>query len=259
MTKQRRQKSEVRSQKKIIMVLILCSVLCLLSSVFCLSIDAGQPVNNKFVYYIYWSGIKAGTAEFTFENSPEGLTLTTYATSAPVISIFYKVEDFAQSTLDPDGYPKSFILKASEGRHKRDKETYFESMPDGKHKVNYYDKIKDKRAEFFFDQPAYDPLSAFFAMTKMSLEEGQSKFIDIFDSKKLYHTEIQVLKKEKVRVPAGEFNTILVKPLLKSEGLFRKTGDIFIWATDDDRKLPVLLKSKAVIGSFTVELAEGDY
>ncbi|MBI4847622.1 MAG: DUF3108 domain-containing protein [Nitrospirae bacterium] len=259
MKKFRSQKSEVRSQKRIIVLLSLCSVLCLLSSVFCLSVEAEQSINKRFVYYIYWSGIKAGEAVLNFEDTPEGVIIKTLATSAPVISIFYKVEDFAQSTLKPDGYPKSFILKASEGRHKRDKETYFESMPDGKYKINYYDKIKDKRAEFFFDQPAYDPLSAFFAMTKMSLEAGQSKFIDIFDSKKLYHTEIQVLKKEKVRVPAGEFDTILVKPLLKSEGLFRKTGDIFIWATDDDRKLPVLLKSKAVIGSFTVELAEGDY
>ncbi|RJQ24046.1 MAG: DUF3108 domain-containing protein [Nitrospiraceae bacterium] len=245
-----------RSRETFVVFCCLFTILYSLSAV----VEAGQSINKRFVYHIYWSGIKAGEAVLNYEDTPEGVVIKTFAASAPVISIFYKVEDFAQSTLNPDGYPKSFILKASEGRHKRDKVTYFESMTDsGKQKITYHDKIKGQRVEFYVDQSAYDPLSAFYAMTKMSLEEGKSKYIDIFDSKKLYHTEIQVLRKEKVSVPAGDFATILVKPLLKSEGLFRKTGDILIWATDDERKLPVLLKSKAPIGTFSVELAEGDY
>jgi hypothetical protein len=46
----------------------------------------------------------------------------------------------------------------------------------------------------------------------MSLEAGHSEYIDIFDSKKVWHTEVQVLRKEKIRVQSREFNTILVKP-----------------------------------------------
>jgi hypothetical protein len=95
-------------------------------------------------------------------------------------------------------------------------------------------------------------------MTRWDLKVGKSVFINIFDNKKVWKTEVQVLRKERIRVPAGEFNTIVVKPILKSEGIFLKTGDIYIWATDDDVKLPVKLKSKAVIGSFTAVLVEGD-
>jgi hypothetical protein len=67
------------------------------------------------------------------------------------------------------------------------------------------------------------------------------------------------LRKEKVRVPAGEYDTLVVKPILQSEGIFPKTGEITIWATDDDRKLPVLMKSKARIGYFKAVLAETDH
>jgi hypothetical protein len=91
----------------------------------------------------------------------------------------------------------------------------------------------------------------------MPLEPGLSKYFDIFDTKKLWHTEVQILRKEKIRVQSREFNTILIKPNLQSEGIFKRTGDIFIWVTDDDRKLPVLMKSKALIGTFTVELGRG--
>ncbi len=231
---------------------------CLL--IFPAPIGAGSPVNKRFVYYIYWSGIKAGEAVMDFSSSPDGITIRTHATSAPVISLFYPVDDISESTLYPDGYPKKFIVKVQKGRHKRDKVTYFErKTADKPQKIIYHNILDDSIEEFFFDREAYDPLSAFYEMTKRDLKIGQKGFIDIFDSAKLWNTEVQVLRKERVTVPAGEFNTIVVKPILKSEGIFPKTGDVTIWATDDDKKLPVLLKSKAIIGHFSAELVESQY
>jgi len=223
-------------------------------------LEAGSEVNKRFMYYIYWSGIKAGEAVLEYSSTTDGTTIRTHATSAPVISLFYPVDDIAESTLYPDGYPKKFIMKVQKGRHKRDKVTYFERKTDGTpQKIIYHNILDDYTEEFFFDRQAYDPLSAFYEMTKWDLKIGQSAFINIFDSKKLWNTEVQVLRKERVEVPAGKFNTIVVKPILKSEGIFPKTGDITIWATDDDRKLPVLLKSKSIIGHFSAELVEGQY
>jgi len=243
-----------RSRQGMISMAVIC-ILCLLLPH---SLFAAPPENKRFVYYIYWSGIRAGKAVLDFENSRDGTVIRTLATSASFISLFYKVEDFAQSILYPNGYPRSFILKIHEGRHRRDKAAYFGPTADNHpQKVVYHDRLDDEKTEFSFDKPAHDLLSAFYALTKMPLTVGRSEFIDIFDTKKVWHTEVQVLKKEKIRVQEKEFNTILVKPLLKSEGLFRKTGDIFIWAAEDT-KLPVLFKSKAVIGTFTVELADGD-
>ncbi|MBI5663642.1 MAG: DUF3108 domain-containing protein [Nitrospirae bacterium] len=235
---------------------LLILFVCLL--VFPSLLEAGDTVNKRFVYYIYWSGIKAGEAVLDYSSTPDGITIRTHATSAPVVSLFYPVDDIAESTLYPDGYPKKFTLKVRKGLYKRDKVTYFERKTDGKpQKIIYHNSLDNKTLEFFLDRQAYDPLSAFYEMTKWDLKIGQSAFIDIFDSKKLFNTEVQVLKKERVTVPAGEFNTIVVRPIIKSEGIFRKTGDITIWATDDDRKLPVLLKSRAIIGHFSAELVEG--
>ncbi|GBD98309.1 hypothetical protein BMS3Abin07_00320 [bacterium BMS3Abin07] len=147
-----------------------------------------------------------------------------------------------------------------EGFRRRDKATYFESGSGGRpQKVIFHNILDGATSEYYLDKPAYDPLSAFYAITKMPLEVGRSEYIDIFDNKKLWKTEVRVLRRERVRVLAGEFDTIVIKPILKSEGIFLKTGDIYIWVTDDDKKLPVLLKSKVRVGHFTVVLAEGDF
>jgi len=244
----------MKKSKAILLIIIVATVFIFPGS------SQGETVHKKFVYHIFWAGIRAGDAVLEYAITPEEKSIKTQVKSASLISLFYKVDDRAQSVLYPDGYPKKFSLKIREGRHKRDKVTYYEKKTKDKpQKVTYHNIKDDETVEFYFDEPAYDPLSAFYAMTRWNLDVGRSAYIDIFDNKKHWRTEVQVLKKEKIRVPAGEFNTILIKPLLQSEGIFIKAGDIFIWATDDDRKLPVKIKSKVAVGSFTALLVEGDY
>ncbi|MBI5739183.1 MAG: DUF3108 domain-containing protein [Nitrospirae bacterium] len=260
-TKYRQQSSELRAQKQFprlffSAVCVLCSVSCVL---LCVSLASAQDAHKRFVYYIYWSGIRAGTAVLDVQTAGSGITIKTHATSAPWLSLFYEVDDFAQSDMHPDGYPRSFILKTREGRRKRDLAIYFEPLTgNSPQKIAFHNILDNEKKELHLETPAYDYLSALYALTKRPLQPGSSEYIDIIDHKRVWHTEVQVLKKENIRVRNREFNTILVKPLLQSEGLFRRTGDIFIWTTDDDKRLPVLLKSKVKIGHFTAELAEGD-
>ncbi len=47
--------------------------------------------------------------------------------------------------------------------------------------------------------------------------------------------------------------------MLKSEGVFDRTGDMLIWLTDDERRIPILMKSKVKIGSITATLVGGTY
>lgn len=233
--------------------------LCSLFMVLCSAADAASSVNKQYVYYAYWSGIRAGKAVLDYKNTPERTIIQTRVTSASFISLFYKVDDFAQSIMYPDGYPEKFTLKIHEGPHRRHKITDFRPRVPGVPQKVIFNNIRDDDVmEFELKEPAYDPLSAFYAITKTDIREGESSFITIFDNEKVWRTEVQILRKEKVRVVAGEFDTIVIKPLLESEGIFIKTGDMYIWLTDDEQRIPVKITSKAIIGKFTVMLAEGD-
>ena len=43
---------------------------------------------------------------------------------------------------------------------------------------------------------------------------------------------------------------------LNAGGIFKNTGRLVIWLTDDERRMPVLLKSKVTIGSISVVLVD---
>ena len=219
--------------------------------------EAGDSFVKRYRYNLYWSGIKAGEAVLEYIDTPKGLIITTHATSSKFISLFYKVDDRAATVLYPDGYPKSFTLNISEGRHRKHKVTNFvQKMEESLQKILFHDILKDEKAEYELDKPAYDPLSAFYAMSKIPMQVGKTEYIKIFDNKKIFDAEINVLKKENIRVPAGKFDTIMINPVLQTEGLFVRKGKMFIWLTDDDRKIPVKFKSKVKIGSFEAKLVE---
>ena len=65
---------------------------------------------------------------------------------------------------------------------------------------------------------------------------------------------IRVLRKERVTVPAGTFDAIVVQPVIKTKGIFSENGHAEIWLTDDDRHIMLQLKSKLSFGSLNLYL-----
>jgi len=83
---------------------------------------------------------------------------------------------------------------------------------------------------------------------------GKPITIEVHDSGKNWSVEIQTLGREKMKTPAGEFATIKVRTFPKYEGVFMNKGEIFVWLTDDNRKVPVIMKSTISIGSIVSTL-----
>ncbi len=214
-----------------------------------------------FKYDLKWIGIKAGTAKLAFIYNEDGVTIKSRAQSASWVSVFYKVDDRAKSTVikekGPDGdvkwLAKNYRIKIREGRHRRDKEVIFLYNPPRARYINHRDK---EEKIFNIKEDTYDPLSGFFVLRQMKIDSGSKIFLRIFDSKKLYEARIKILGKKRVKTAAGTFDTIVVEPELKSEGIFLRKGKVVIYLTDDERHLPVLLKSKVLIGSVVAELTE---
>jgi hypothetical protein len=67
---------------------------------------------------------------------------------------------------------------------------------------------------------------------------------------------VKFLGRQKIKVDAGEFNCIIVEPMVKEGGLFKAEGRILIWLSDDDLKIPVKVSTKVPIGSIDSELRE---
>ncbi len=222
------------------------------------------PIPEKLRYDVSWEGIKTGEAELEVRETGDNIQLISKANSSPLASLFYRVEDLVISKLKKGeekgscegfiGVPYNYRIIIREGRQQRNKEFI---MNHSAKKVIYINYLAKEKKEFSINKSTLDPLSSFYYIRTLPLEVGKSVFIDVFDSKKLYKAEIQVLKREVIETSAGTFKTLLIRPIVTSEGIFFRKGDILIWLTDDSRRTPVMVKTKVGIGSVKAVLVGG--
>lgn len=237
-------------------------VICLVMSLVWAASAGAFPLPERLEFEISYTGIPAGRAvqEATMEG--DELHIVSTARSAAWLKLFFPVDDRIESILietsQPHfiGVPRQYRERIREGWTRFHKEANFDRH---KLEVNTRDFLKKSETTQKISSKTYDTLSSFYFFRTVSLEVGNSYYIDIFDCKKLWNTEVKVLRREEIETPLGRFKTVVIKPILKSEGIFARTGDMFIWLTDDERRIPVLMKSKVKIGSITATLVGGSY
>ena len=109
---------------------------------------------------------------------------------------------------------------------------------------------------FTIPQGAQDALSAFYYTRFQALPLGGSITFEYHASRKSAPLEVRVLGRETIKTRAGRFNCIVIEPILKAGGIFKNNGRLVIWLTDDERRMPVKMKSKVLIGSISVLLQD---
>jgi len=237
------------------------SIMMLTPLIFCLTFIFALPsyaleIPEKLIFDLTWTGIKAGTATQEIIEEKESIRVVSIARSADWISVFFPVEDRVESILTKAapphlGIPRNYRIKTREGNHRKDKEIIFDH---DRRKALYINHLGKEKVDVAIKENTYDIYSSFYYVRTLPLEVGKSVYVSVLDNNELWDVEVQVLKKEKLKTIFGEVNTILIKPLIKSEGIFQRKGEIFIWLTDDARRIPVKMKTKVMIGSITATL-----
>jgi hypothetical protein len=70
---------------------------------------------------------------------------------------------------------------------------------------------------------------------------------------KIYAVHGRVMKREKVTTPVGTFDALLVEPQMASGGVQREER-LYIWYSDDERRLPLRIRTEVKFGSVTATL-----
>ena len=209
-------------------------------------------VGDQFTYSVNWGNVNAGTATLRIEDIIDYQGHKVYqviveAISNKFFSVFYPVRDELESLIDVNGlFSRRYWTKQDEGNTKRERKYEF----DQENNIAYY-----KDDTYYIRYGIQDEVSAIFYVRTRELEVGTPVYVDIFAKKQNWRVTCNVLRTETIKVGAGEFDTILVEPEINFDGIMKK-GKIKVWFTNDERRIPVQVKSKIVIGAITMELEE---
>ena len=238
------------------------TALAALAIFFLVNRAAAFPIPERLEFELSYSGITAGRAVQEVKQVNNELHIISTAKSADWLRIFFPVDDRIESYLisgSPPlhiGTPRLYQERKHEGKTITNREIRFDHQKLEAISIDHRKKSEKKQA---ITKRTHDTLSSFYYFRSIPLQVGASYFIDIYDCNRIWNTEVKVLRREELVTPLGKFKTIVIHPLLKSEGIFARTADMFIWLTDDDRRIPVQMKSKVVVGSITATLTGGSY
>ncbi len=221
-------------------------------------VTAFEP-GERLEYVLKWSGIAAGDSvmEIVKGDYVDGAFIYRVISSAKsrsLVDVIYKVRNKYETHIHPkDSLTRKYLFNMKEGGKRELRLLLF----DQEHlSVTRIFKKKDnvQSRDYAIFPQTQDNLSALYALRNETLKVGDSVTYRVFESRKNWELIIEVIAAEEVEVRAGRFRTIVVHPKLKFEGIFRRKGELYVYMTDDQWHIPVLMKSKVKIGSIDAEL-----
>jgi hypothetical protein len=236
--------------------------ICILLALFLLTngTAAAGPfmAGERARYQVRWSFVTAGQVDISVERGKrfeenDAFHFSLSAMTLPFIDVFYKVRDRIDSYTDTDVNHSLHYRKVQTGKSKRDIEVSFDWQEQMVSYRNFTEKLQPVKIE----EGTLDPLSAYFFLRTQDI--GSLDYIarPVTDGKKLVQGRAKILGRERITVPAGEFDTYLVEPDMKdARGVFEKSKNarLLVWLTADERHLLVKGQSKVAVGNIVAEL-----
>lgn len=242
-------------------------------SVTLLDGQPASPTNIPFrdgeslTFTATWTGISVGDATMTvdtggtFEGKP-AIHLKASASSGRAFSLFFSIKDAGESWVDPEGlYSLGFVSDQKEGSIEDYQKWImdYDKNVSTRHRARRKDggEVKNSTKDYALSRThVQDGFSMSYFFRAFPLKVGSKLESDVFVSKKVWNLTVDVLSQEKVKVPAGTFDCLKVKPTVSLNGEKQNKGQMTIWVTNDERKMPVKIQSDLPLGKVNAVLTK---
>jgi hypothetical protein len=167
----------------------------------------------------------------------------------------YRVDNRLAALWDPaTGCSHGIEKKLRQGKFTRDQSVRIDPV------AGRVEIVDGGRPVTTFDVPpcVLDVLSAFYVARARGLPAEGPLSVPVYDSGRVYDLVFRVLGHETLDLPAPlgrRVRTTIVQPMVPpGSGLFAQEGELRVWVTDDERRIPVRARTRVAVGSVSADL-----
>jgi hypothetical protein len=207
-------------------------------------------VGEKLTYEVRFGPIAVGTATMHVVGMERVRDVMTYRTRFEVRggNRLYRVEDRYESWFDTRTLSSlRYSQDINEGSYKRQRT--FEIFPERR----VFLESGNPEEQPSVAQPL-DEGSFLYFMRTIPLEVGRTYDFHRYFRPDRNPVSVQVLRRERVRVPAGTFDAIVVRPIIRTRGIFSEGGRAEVWFADDSTRRVLQIRSRLSFGSLNLHL-----
>ena len=161
----------------------------------------------------------------------------------------YRIDDRLESWVDTATFTsRRFTKRLQEGRRKRTQR--YEILPE----EGVYEDGEGRRAATVASP--LDDGAFFYYVRTLPLRVGDRYSLPHYFRPDRNPVAVTVHRRERVRVPAGEFDAVVLRPVIRTTGLLAESRRTELWITDDDARILVQVQSHLPVGTITLRLTE---
>jgi hypothetical protein len=210
-------------------------------------------VGEKLTYQVFWGPFVVGRATLEVAGIEKVDDYNCYhliakAKTSGLAEWLFPVDSTVESWLDCDGlFTRHYRENRSEGKHHANDETHYDYARRESVTTNHI-KNREKRAPL--EQPVQDVVSSlyFVRAQKLMLDAEQSFTVNAANTN--YVVTIRPDQRKEVWVrPLGDIQALRIEPSPTLKIVSSNKGRMWLWVSDDARRLPLLLNSELKIGN----------
>ncbi len=246
------------------------------------ALQDAQPVSpplpfcegERLVYQVRYSKLilsaVVGRLTFTFRRSEERPLVGVYHLRAEAVSegaltalLGIRVEDVFESFVDPQDFG---VLRTRKQLFEGARRSFHLALFDRTNAAVTYvmrdltkpedpPRVKENAARPWVQ----DILSGIYYVRMRVVAPGDVLRFPVSDDGETYDLEVRVHGIEEVEMPQGRVPAIKIEPLVFGPGrLIRREGEMFIWLSADQRRVPLLARVRGGFGTIHVQVIEDE-
>ena len=209
-------------------------------------------INEKLEFSVNFNSINVGKAELNVNsleliNNKQTYLVSFLANTEGLADRLFKIRDSIELWIDEKEFYTHKVNKIiNEGLYKKKTKITF-NYDDSIAVINDNEKIK-------LPFRSWDPFSMFYYLRTIQLMNENILAFDYFNGKKKINYKLIVSGKEEIKSKIGSFNCYIVKPFHQGKSLLKNEGDMKIWISDSEKRLPIKIQIKMKFGSMKLDL-----
>jgi hypothetical protein len=212
-------------------------------------------------YAVEWRLINAGTARLKWmgaarsDNAQDQVWL--HLESTGLVSKLFRVDDDYTAAMATNLCAANSLLTAHEGNRNKETRVTYDAET---RKADYVEKDLNRNTVITHqvDIPpcVHDVIGGLMLLRTLHLEPGKTAQIPVSDGKKVVQVRIESQRREEINTAMGPRKTIRYEVFLFDNVLYRRSGHLHVWLTDDNARVPVQLQVRLqfAIGTITFKL-----
>ena len=203
-------------------------------------------VGERFTYDAKVNSIKAGSATISIEGRETVRGVPTFHTIFDIRGrvLFKKFANHYESWFDTTSLVTMRHVQKTD-----DVDKSYEFYPEKKMYIKNNDGIENPSVSMPLDESSF-----LYYLRSLPLEVGKTYTVDRYYHAAKNPITVTVVRQERIKVPAGEFDAFVLKPVIKSNGLFSVKSDAEVWLANDRAHTLLKLRSRLPLGTLYLEL-----